>query len=88
MAISVKPTYEYIDQTLQGVYIRKARLAVTGLAASAANTVPHGLPAAPINVQIEPTSAGGFHETQPADAANIYVTADGAGTSCNLIVEY
>lgn len=88
MAISVSSQYEYLDQTLQGVYIRKAKLEVSGLAANAANTVPHGLPAAPISVLIEPTSAGGFHEIQPADAANIYISADGAGTSVNLIVEY
>lgn len=88
MAISVTPHYEYLSQTLEGAYLRKAKLAVAGLTASSANTVPHGLPAAPLNVLIEPTSAGGFHEAQPADAVNIYVTADGAGTSCNLIVEY
>lgn len=88
MAISVTAQYEYLSQTIEGAYLRKARLAVAGLTASAANTVPHGLPAAPLNVVIEPTSAGGFHETQPADATNVYVTADGAGTTCNLIVEY
>ncbi|MGH9434849.1 MAG: hypothetical protein ACRD06_02480 [Terriglobia bacterium] len=88
MAITVTPHYEYLDQTLQGVYIRTAKLVVAGLAGNAANTVSHGLPSAPVNVIIEPTSAGGFHETAPADATNIYVTADGAGTSCNLIVEY
>ena len=88
MAISVTPHYEYLGQTVEGSYIRKAKLTVSGLTASAANTVPHGLPSAPLNVIIEPTSAGGFHETQPADATNAYITADGAGTSCNLIVEY
>lgn len=88
MAISVTSTYEYIGQTLQGAYLRKARLAIAGLTSNAVNTVPHGLPSAPLNVFIEPTSAGGFHESQPADAANIYVASDGAGTSCNLIVEY
>ncbi|MGH9397170.1 MAG: hypothetical protein ACRD18_10020 [Terriglobia bacterium] len=88
MAISVTSHYEYLDQTLQGVYIRKAKLVVAGLAANAANTVPHGLPSIPINIMIEPTSAGGFHEVQPADANNVYISSDGAGTSCNLIVEY
>ncbi len=88
MAINVVPNYEYLSQTLEGAYIRKAKLAVTGLAPNAANIVPHGLPAVPMSVLIEPTSAGGFHETQPADATNVYITADGAGTACNLIVEY
>lgn len=88
MAISVTPTYEYISQTLQGVYLRKAKLVITGLAANATNPVPHGLRSVPLNVFIEPTSAGGFHEAQPADATNIYVASDGAGASCNLIVEY
>ena len=88
MAISVTPTYEYMAQTLQGVYIRKAKLVVSGLTANSVNPVPHGLPTIPMNAIIEPTSAGGFHEAQPADANNVYVAADGAGTSCNLIVEY
>ncbi|MGH9406342.1 MAG: hypothetical protein ACRD3D_10975 [Terriglobia bacterium] len=88
MPISVTPNYEYLSQTLEGSYIRKARLAVTGLLANSVNLVPHGLPAVPASVLIEPTSAGGFHEAQPADATNVYVAADGAGTSCNLIVEY
>ncbi|MGH9468818.1 MAG: hypothetical protein ACRD1N_00580 [Terriglobia bacterium] len=88
MAITVTPSYEYLAQTLQGAYLRKAKLAVTGLAPNAANTIPHGLPAAPMNIFIEPTSSGGFHETQPADTTNIYISADGAGTSCNLVVEY
>ncbi len=87
MAISVTPNYEYTRQTLTGAMLNKAKLVVTGLAAGA-NTIPHGLPRAPLNVMIEPTSAGGFHETQPADATNIYITADGAGASVNLIVEY
>lgn len=88
MAINVVPNYEYLSQTLNGAYIRKAKLAVTGLAPNAANTVPHGLPASPMSVLIEPASAGGFHEASPADATNIYITADGSGTSCDLIVEY
>ncbi len=87
MAITVTPSYEYLSQTLEGAYIRKAKLTITGLA-SGANTVPHGLPAIPIRLVIEPTSAGGFHETQPADQTNVYITADGSGTSCNIYVEY
>ena len=88
MAISVNPAYEYIGQTLQGVYLRKAKLAIAGLTSNAINPVPHGLPSVPLNVFIEPTSAGGFHESRPADTTNIYVASDGVGTSCNLIVEY
>ncbi|HEX5481945.1 MAG TPA: hypothetical protein VFZ08_04895 [Terriglobia bacterium] len=88
MAISVASNYEYLSQTLQGVLVRKAKLAVTGLAANSANVIPHGLPSPPMKVVIEPTSSGGFHETQPSDAANVYVTADGTGTSCTLYVEY
>lgn len=88
MAISVTSNYEYLGQTVQGVFIRRAKLTVTGLVASSANVVPHDLPSAPLNMVIEPTSSGGFHETQPPDAANIYLTADGVGTSCNLYIEY
>ncbi len=88
MAITVTPNYEYTRQTLTGAQLNKAKLVVTGLTASSANTVPHGLPRTPLNVVIEPTSAGGFHETSAADATNIYITADGAGTAVDLIVEY
>ncbi len=88
MAISVTPNYEYTRQTMEGALLNEAKLVVTGLTADAANTIPHGLPRAPLNVIIEPTSAGGFFETQAADAANVYVTASGAGTTVNLYVEY
>ena len=88
MAINVAPTYEYVQQTLQGAYLRKARLVITGLAANVVNPVPHGLQSVPLNVFIVPTSAGGFHEAQPADVTNIYVASDGTGASCNRIVEY
>lgn len=87
MAISVTPTYLGQRTDLSGVYLRQAKLAISGLA-SGANTVPHGLPATPRKVEIEPTSAGGFHETQAADATNIYLTADGSGATCNVYVEY
>ncbi len=88
MAISVTPTYLGQRTNLTGEYIRSAKLALAGLTAGAANTVPHGLPATPQKVFLEPTSNGPFYENAAADATNLYVFAQGTGTICNAYVEY
>jgi hypothetical protein len=87
MPISVTTVYPYADRTDRSVRIRHCVLQVSGLSAGN-NTVPHGLPKMPRVVNIEPTSAGPFNEYQAADATNIYVNAGGAGTTCNVTVEY
>ena len=71
-----------------GVLMSRAKLSVTGLAGSSANTIPHGLPRAPLEVIIVPNAAGGSHETQAADGTNIYITQDAAITTVLLYVEY
>ena len=53
-----------------------------------ANTVPHGLPSKPLFTYFKPTSAGGFHQAAPPDAKNLYITADGGGTSLEVYAEY
>ncbi|MGH9431168.1 MAG: hypothetical protein ACRD3T_06470 [Terriglobia bacterium] len=53
-----------------------------------ANSIPHGLPGRPLFTYLKPTSAGGFHQTAPPDATNVYITADGAGTSLEVYAEY
>jgi hypothetical protein len=53
-----------------------------------ANSIPHGLPAVPVFTSLKPTSAGGFHQTAPPDSANLYITADGIGTSLEVYAEY
>jgi hypothetical protein len=88
MAISVTPSVGITRQTIQGALLSRVLLTVTGLTASLANTIPHGLPRTPQVVTIVPTSAGGFHQTSTADGTNLYITADGSGTTCNFIVEY
>jgi hypothetical protein len=95
MAISVSITEQFIEETLAGPYIKNAKLAVSGLAVSSNNTVPHGLTdgkgnsVAPVTVSIEPTSNNNFWEYQAADSSNIYVgVSGGTGTSCNIYVEY
>lgn len=86
--IVVTPTYCYLTQTLQGVPIRQAKLAIAGLAAGA-NVVPHGLPAAPMSVLYDPGSTGLWGETQPADRANLYITVGtGGATSGTAYVQY
>jgi hypothetical protein len=87
MAIAVTAANAYTDRTERSVRIRHAVLQVTGLSAGN-NSVPHGLSKTPRVVNIEPTSTGPFVEYQAADGTNIYVNAGGAGTTCNLTVEY
>jgi hypothetical protein len=88
-AITVVPTYCYLTQTFQGVPIRQARLAISGLAAGAANTIPHGLPAAPVSIAYNPGANGLWGETQPPDGANLYITvAAGGATSGTALVQY
>lgn len=53
-----------------------------------ANTIPHGLPSQPLFTYLKPASPGGFHQTAAPDAANLYITADGAGTSLEVYAEY
>jgi len=87
--IVVTPTYRYLAQTIQGVPIRQARLAITGLTAGAANVIPHGLPATPISVSYDPGASGLWGETQPADRNSLYVTVGAGGaTSGSAYVQY
>jgi hypothetical protein len=95
MAISVTPTYQWTDTAVAGQYLRYAKLTVTGLTASANNTVPHGLTdgrgnaVVPVQVSLEPTSNNNFWEYQAADATNIYVgVGAGAGVTTQIYVTY
>lgn len=88
MAISVTSTYQGMRQLQDGPFLRRAELSVTGLAAGA-NTLPHGLPAAPQRVTYRPGAAGGWGETSAPDAANLYVTVGTGGATAGTIdVEY
>jgi hypothetical protein len=95
MAVSVSLVEQFIEETVAGPYVKNAKLNVTGFTVSGNNTVPHGLTdgkgnaVTPITVSIEPTSNNNFYEYQAADSTNIYVgVGSGAGTSCNIYVEY
>ena len=95
MAITVTPTYQFFEQAQTGQYLKYAKLTVTGLTASANNSVPHGLTdgkgnaVTPVQVDIEPTSNNNFWEYQAADATNVYVgVGSGAGTSIQVYVTY
>lgn len=91
MAISVSISYCEATRDERNRRKRRAVLQVTGLTAGVNNIVPHGLPMNPDQfsaVNIEPTSAGPFSEYQPADLTNLYIHAGGAGTACNVVVEY
>lgn len=68
--------------------LRVAVLAVAGLTASANNTVPHGLPAAPVFYVYAPEQTG-WSEQKAADATNIYITVAAAGaTAGNVVIFY
>jgi hypothetical protein len=97
MAIAVTPTYQFIEETLTGQYVKNTKLAVTGITASTGgtqNTIPHGLTdgkgnaVTPITVSLEPTSLPTFFEYQAADATNIYVTATGTAGSAYTVTIY
>ncbi|GEM_PF-3723156 len=53
-----------------------------------ANSIPHGLPSQPVFTYFKATSGGGFHQTAPPDGKNLYITADGSGTSLEVYAEY
>jgi hypothetical protein len=87
--ITVVPTYRYLTQTFQGVPIRQAKLAISGLTAGSANTIPHGLPAAPVSISYDPGANGLWGETQPPDHTNVYITVGAGGaTSGTAWVQY
>jgi hypothetical protein len=95
VAISVTPTYQFIEETITGQYVKNAKLVVTGLTVSTNNTVPHSLTdgkgnaVTPLTVSLEPTSNNQFWEYQAADSTNIYVgVGSGSGTTTNIYVEY
>ncbi len=73
MAITMTPSYQFVEETWVGTTLRNAKLAVTNLPASSQQEIAHGLPSTPIIVGLEPKSNSTFWEYQPADATNIYV---------------
>lgn len=89
MAIAVTGTYFEPQPDLQGGQPVTAKLAITGLTAASANTVPHGLPRAPRKVTLVPGASGLWGETSAADATNIYITVGtGGATAGTAYVEY
>jgi hypothetical protein len=87
--ITVATSNAYVLQTYRGVPIRKAKLAIAGLTAGAANVIPHGLPSAPLTASYEPGAGGGWGETSPPDATNLYITvAAGGATAGTVYAEY
>lgn len=89
MAVNVVVSYPYTFQSNSGVPLRKAKLTIAGLAAGAANVVPHGLPSPPTTVSYAPGASGGWGETAPPDATSLYITVGAGGaTSGSAYVEY
>jgi len=89
MAIVVTRTDHGTRKLLNGKFINSAALAVTGLTAAAANTIPHGLPTIPVIVNPVPGASGLWGQTQAADATNIYITVGTGGATAGTInVEY
>jgi len=74
---------------LNGKFSNLASVAVTGLTAGAANTIPHGLPTTPTVIGLVPGANGLWAQTQAADATNIYLTVgSGGATAGNITVIY
>jgi hypothetical protein len=103
MAITVTATYLSRFETLEGRYISRALLNITGMTASSSNTVPHGLPKIPQVVGLNGWGTTGSNNavldnTQGAvdgggnhlgyDATNIYILLPVATTTAQATVEY
>lgn len=89
MAIVVTPKFLGTIKMLNGKFVNRVALAVTGLTAGSANTIPHGLPTPPQTVNPVPGALGLWGQTSPADATNIYLTVGGGGATAGTInVEY
>ncbi len=96
LVIGVTVTGLFGFRTQDGAYIRRAKLAITGLTAAADNSVPHTLKQAdgvtaaiPLSVTLVPGSAGLWGEKQAADGTNIYIHVDTAGaTAGTALVDY
>ena len=86
MSISVTPNYlPSRVQEIDGRFLNRAVLAVSGLTAGSANTIPHGLPRQPQTVDLNAGAAGKWGETSAADATNIYVTVGSGGATSGWI---
>jgi hypothetical protein len=90
MSIAVSNTYKGFRQRQTGEFLREAVLAATGLTAGSANTVPHGLPATPVQAVYVPTNGNGnWYETSDPDATNVYITSGSSGpTAFKIYVKY
>ncbi len=88
MPITVTPTYRGMRQQKSGEDYRMARLVIAGLTAAAANTIPHGLPAAPVIVVYEATSGTPGFETSDADGTNLYFSTGAGQTSLKAYAWY
>lgn len=87
MAIAVSPSYPGYLWEGNGASLSVAVLSVTGLTASANNTVPHGLPRAP-KFYFYAAQPLGWSEQQAADATNIYVAVAAAGATAGTVVAF
>lgn len=87
MAVTI--VYNDLLQRIEGGYIHRATLEVTGLTAGAANTIPHGLPTTPEDLPIYQATTGtpGFQTAAP-DGTNLYYTSGVGQTSVEIGVEY
>jgi hypothetical protein len=90
MAQSQTTTFIRANQNqLTGVVTGRAKVVCTGLTASTASTIPHGLPRTPIGEPnyVAQNGVPGF-ETQPADATNFYYTTGAEQTAVSIDCEY
>jgi len=82
--------YTPAERTSEGVFLRRAALLIVTLTQASDNKTPHGLPAAPVKVQLVPRNGNGnFYEEKAADKTNIYIHSGSSGpTSVMAYVEY
>ena len=93
MAVTVSAAYQGFFQIQRGNRIRRAVLTVSGLTAGTANTIPHGLPGTPQQIDMLPgsngTFPGGWGLSAGPDGTNIYVVvANNGATSGTFNAQY
>jgi len=59
---------------------------IAATVAATQTTIAHGLSYAPLSVAVTMTSAGTVWKSAASDATNIYLTADDAGRTCDVLV--
>lgn len=85
MSIGSTTTGKFTLHTQAGGFRAVDQIAITGLTAASANTIPHNLPFTPSIVIMAPGANGLWGQTQAPDATNIYITVGTGGATAGTV---